>query len=190
MIVPSREELIQIFQAIGLNEPFGARDRAVIVLFANTGLRVSELSGLDVHHVVGADQVVREQLDVCRQWAKGGHVRRIPLNAAARKAIRQLLAFNEARGFSTERGAPLVQDRFHRRIPVRSIQRMLQKYRERAQASDRITPHTLRHYTADRAVHRGANPRFVQVLLGHKRLETVQVYTRATAADLRQAVGP
>ena len=67
---------------------------------------------------------------------------------------------------------------------------MLQKYRERAEVSDQITPHTLRHFAADRSHHRGTSPRVLQAWLGHQRLETVGVYTRATAQDLRQAVGP
>ena len=189
MIVPTREELVQIFEVIGTREPFGRRDRAVIVLFANTALRISELAGLDVHHVVGGGQV-RAHFDVPRQWAKGAHSRRLPINEGARKAILALLRFNEERGFSTAPGAPLVQDRWHRRAPISSIQRMLQKYRERADVSDQITPHTLRHYAADRSLHRGTSPRVLQALLGHERLDTVSVYTRATAQDLRQAVGP
>jgi len=188
MIVPNRNELVRIFEEISPSEPFGARDRAMIVLLANTALRVSELAGLDVHHLVEFGEV-RDHVDVPREWAKGSHSRRVPLNTGARKAVAAILCFNDARGFSTAPDAPLLQDRWHRRLPVRSIQRMLQKYRERAQVSDGVTPHALRHYGADRALHRGANVRHLQTWLGHKRLETVQVYTRTHPEDLRQTVG-
>ena len=113
----------------------------------------------------------------------------VPLNAAARKAIAVILRFNVARRFSVDLDAPLVQDRWHRRVPVRSLQRMLQKYRERAQASRLLTPHALRHYFADRALHRGAKQRAIAVALGHRRLETLEIYTRATREDRRDVVG-
>lgn len=188
MKVPTRKELVSILESISPREPFGLRDRAVIVLFANTGLRVSELAGLDVRHVVAGGQI-RDSLDVPREWAKYRHSRTVPLNPAARKAIAIILRFNLARGFSTAPGAPLVQDRWHRRVPVRSLQRMMQIYRERAEASDQITPHALRHYCADRALRRCRKPRAVQALLGHRRLETIEVYTQATLEDLRETVG-
>lgn len=188
MKIPAREELSKIFGVIPDRSPFGKRDKAIIVLLANTGLRVSEAAGLNVHTVVTSEGA-RESFDVPRAWAKGRHSREIPLNPAAKKAIYQLLRFNQERGFSTEPTAPLLQDRWHRRIPVRSIQRMLQHYREVVEASDLITPHSLRHYFADRALRRCGMPRAVQVALGHKRLATVEVYTRATKEDVRKAVG-
>lgn len=188
MKVPVRNELVQIFLAIGPREPFGERDRALIVLVANTGLRVSEVAGLDVAHVVQLGQV-RDALEVPRAWAKGSHSRTVPLNASARKAVGVILRFNQARGFATGPDSPLLQDRFHRRLPVRSIQRMLQKYRERAEVFG-VTPHKLRHYFATRALHkRGASVRSVQVLLGHKHVETTELYTHVNPEDLRQAVG-
>ena len=188
MKIPTRDELVAMLEGISPREPFGQRDRAVIVLLANTGLRVSELAGLDVVDVVGNGQI-RDEVDILRRWSKGRHSRIVPLNAAARKAIAVILRFNLARGFSVNANSPLVQDRWHRRVPVRSLQRMMQKYRERVQASRLLTPHSLRHYFADRALHRGAKQRAISVALGHKRLETLEVYTRATREDLREVVG-
>jgi len=63
MKVPERKELVQIFEAIGPREPFGSRDRGIVILFANTALRVSELSGLDVRHITQLE-AVRDMLDV------------------------------------------------------------------------------------------------------------------------------
>jgi len=188
MKVPTRDELVKIFESISPQEPFGIRNRAIIVLDANTALRVSELAGLNVRHVTELGNV-RDLVDVPRQWAKGNHSRMVPLNLAARKAVAAILRFNEVRGFSTALEAPLLQDRWHRRLPVRSIQRMFQKYRERAEVCE-VTPHKLRHYCADRALHRGANYRSLQVLLGHQRIETVEIYTHVSPEDLRQTVGP
>ncbi len=169
MKIPAREELLKIFAVINPRSPFGIRDQAIIILAANTGLRVSEMAGLNVL-TVHTSEGVRESFDVPREWAKGRHSRNIPLNPSAKKAIIHLLRFNQERGFSTEPNAPLIQDRWHRRIPVRSIQRMLQCYREMAEVSDQVTPHKLRHYAADWALRRCGN-------------------TRATPEDVRKAVG-
>ena len=188
MKIPAREELIKIFGVIDPRSAWGKRDQAIIVFGANTGVRVSELVGLNVYTVMTSEGV-RDAFDVPREWAKGKHVRQIPLNLSAQKSVLQLLRFNQARGFSTEPTAPLIQDRFHRRMPARSVQRMLQRYREMAEASDLLTPHALRHYFADRALRRCGNPRAVQTALGHRRLATVEVYTRATPEDVRKAVG-
>ena len=187
MKVPTRKDLVQIFESIDPREPFGERDRAMIVLDSNTGLRVSELVGLDVCHVTQFGQV-RESIEIPRQWAKGSHSRTVPLNAAARKAILVILRFNQSRGFSTAPDAPLLQDRWHRRLPVRSVQRMMQKYRERVEVFG-VTPHKLRHYCASRALNRGANLRSVQHLLGHLKVTSTEIYTHINPDDLRRAVG-
>ena len=90
------------------------------------------------------------------------------------------MRFNQERGFSTEPTAPLLQDRWHRRIRVRSIQRMLQHYRELVEASDLITPHSLSHYFADSTLRRSGMPRAVPGGPWSQRLATIEVYTRAT----------
>ena len=188
MKVPSISELQQLISVVPARAAFGLRDRAIMVLLANTGLRVSELAGLDVFHVFWQG-VLRAFLEVPRAWAKGAHGRTVPLNANAHKAIRALLAFNRERGFATDDGSPLIQDRFHRRIPVRSIQRMIQHYRELAGVSDRITPHKFRHFFACQTLQKTGNVRITQVLLGHWRLDTVEVYTHYNQDQLMAAVG-
>jgi len=187
MKVPTPNELKLLIAAIPARAPFGTRDRAIMVLLAHTGLRVSELAGLDVRHVAW-DGVLREFLEVPKAWAKGGHSRCLPMNENMQRAIRFLVAFNRARGFSTDNDAPLIQDRFHRRIPVRSIQRMIQKYRELAGVSDLITPHKFRHFFATNTLQKTNNPRIVQILLGHWRLETVEVYTHYNREQLKAAM--
>ena len=188
MKVPTVNELKLMISVVPARAPFGVRDRAIMVLLANLGLRVSELAGLDVRHVAW-DGVLREFMEVPKQWAKGGHSRSLPLNENAQRAIRALVAFNRSRGFSTDNDAPLIQDRHHRRIPVREIQRMIQKYRELAGVSEQITPHKYRHFFACQTLQKTNNPRITQVLLGHWRLETVEIYTHYNQEQLKAAVG-
>ena len=186
MKVPTTQELQSILAAVPTRSPFGPRDRAVMVLLANTGLRVGELAGLDVRHVLFGNQL-RDALTVPKTCAKGAVSRTIPLNANAQKAVRALLAFNQSRGFAINPTSPLVQDRFHRRVPVRSVQRMIQKYREIAGVCA-VTPHTYRHFFATQALHGGTSTRTVQVLLGHWRLETVEIYTHHQIDHLKAGV--
>lgn len=188
MKVPTIFELQKLICVVPKRAPFGVRDRCLMVLLANTGLRVSELHGLDVGHVICNGQVP-DFFDVSKLYAKGAHSRTLPINANVKKAIQALLAFNRQRGFSTQAHAPLFQDRQHRRLPVRSIQAMIQKYREIAGVSDLITPHKYRHFFATQALAKCHNPRTVQVLLGHWRLATVEIYTHHNPADLQAAVG-
>jgi site-specific recombinase XerD len=183
----SSAELDTILAHIDRRDPFGVRDLCLITLARHTGLRVAELVGLDVYDVADSHEV-RSTLYVRPAIAKGGRGRILPLNEAARQAITQLLDFNRRRGFSTSPAAPLFINRYHRRLIVRDVQRMLQTLREKAQMTVPVTPHSVRHNFASCVASTSGNLRIVQKLLGHRRLNTSQVYTHPTAAELATAV--
>lgn len=143
-VVLNGPEARQLLAAIRPGHPFAKRDRALVVFDLHTGLRVSELSGLDVRHVAVGNQV-RQTLHLPAELGKGGRARLIPLNETAQKCIRVLLRFNAERGFSTAPEAPLFQNRFHRRLTVRDIQRLVKALREAAGLDVPATPHSLRH---------------------------------------------
>jgi integrase/recombinase XerC len=127
-------------------------------------------------------------LDLPGHLGKGGHARLIPLNASARQAVSLLLQFNQARGFSIAPEAPLLVNRRGQALPVRTFQHLVQRYREAAQLSSRITPHAFRHTMATDLVQSTGNLRVAQAVLGHARLNTVQVYTHPTPAELARAL--
>lgn len=184
MIVPTPEEARALLAAIDPRDPFAGRDRGLLVLAGHTGLRVSEPVGLDV-----ADVALRgTPRDAIHVVGKGSHGRTIPLNAAARQAVRDILGFNARRGFSTAPGAPLLVGRGHGRVSVRLVQRLVVTLRERAGLDVPVTPHSLRHRFATTICQTTGNLRVVQKLLGHRRLTTVEVYTHPTRADLENAV--
>ena len=84
MKVPTIGEFQQLLAVIPLTAPFGRRARAIIVLLVNTGLRIGELCGLDVRHVMWQG-VVRPFLEVPKAWAKGSHARSVPLRSLWRR---------------------------------------------------------------------------------------------------------
>lgn len=97
----------QMLAATRPSSPFGLRDHALIRLFAQTGLRVSEMVGLDVGHVFHAG-AARHQLDLPAAACKGHRSRVIPLNDSARQAIHDLVDFLVMRGFQAQPDSPLL----------------------------------------------------------------------------------
>lgn len=175
----------QLLGVISPRSPFGARDHALIRLFTHTGLRVAEMTGLDVGHVF--DQAPRHWLDLPASICKGNRSRRIPLSETARQAIQDLVDFLKMRGFQADGHSPLLQDRRHRRLPIREVQRLVQAYREKAGLDLRVTPHTFRHSWASQlALHNSV--RVVQQLLGHRFLASSEVYLHTQPAQLEEAV--
>jgi len=176
----------QLLSKIPARSPFGLRDSALIRLLSQTGLRVGEMVGLDVGHVFHAGQP-RHQVDLPAAICKGHHSRTIPLNAAARQAVQDLLDFLALRGFQSTPSSPLLQDRRHRRLPVREVQRLVQGYRQAAGLDVRVTPHAFRHGFASQLANR-VSLRIVQQLLGHRFLASTEVYLHNQPAQLAQAV--
>jgi len=92
-------EMRQLVAAVDMTDPFGPRDRALLVFAFHTGLRVSELVGLNVCNVA-VNGVPRQALHVPSSLGKGGRERTIPLNETARAAVAAILALNRRRGLS------------------------------------------------------------------------------------------
>ena len=180
-------DFYRLLGAVNLAAPFGRRDHALLRLAALTGLRVGELCGLDVGLVWCRSGAPREWLDLPAAIAKGSRSRRVPLCRAARRAVAELVGFLRERGFSVAPDAPLLCDRRHRRLPVREVQRMVQSLRELADLDVRVTPHSLRHRFATSRVQKA--PTFVvQRILGHRKLESTEVYLHTTLDDMMAAV--
>jgi tyrosine recombinase XerC len=156
----------------------GLRDRAILELLYTTGMRVSELVGLNVGDVdlLGG---------VAKVWGKGGKERLTPFGTEATRALHNYLrrreAFHPGKG---EKG--LFLNKFGARISARSIRRLLDKYIKKASLSQKISPHTLRHSFATHLLNAGADLRSVQELLGHASLSTTQVYTHLTTERLKR----
>ena len=147
------------------------RDRAILEVLYAAGVRVAELSGLEVEDVDLRDGAVRV-------LGKGRKERMVPLGAKAVEALHAYLGPREGgRGplFLNPRGG---------RLTVRSLHRIVRARARAAGLAGRVTPHTLRHTFATHLLDAGADLRLIQELLGHARLTTTQRYTHVSAARL------
>jgi len=153
------------------------RDAAMLEVLYSTGMRVSELMGIDLEDI---DPIA----DVVRVRGKGRRERLAPLGSYAVRALNRYL---EARSQANVRDEQAVfLNRHGGRLNVRSVRRKLAKYLAMAGLDPGASPHTLRHSFATHMLERGADLRAVQELLGHRSLSSTQIYTHVTAGRLKE----
>ena len=170
----------------------GARDRAILELFYASGLRLSELVGLDLEDVNLSSRVVRV-------LGKGGKERIVPFNRTTQASLRAWLKDRDTsarphpqRSRSVLRKGRPVEPLFLNyqggRLSTRSVDRLVRKYVAACSTRFGISPHALRHSFATHLLERGADLRAIQELLGHARLANPR-YTTSTPAQLIEATG-
>lgn len=159
----------------------GRRDRAMLETLYSTGIRVSELVGLQVTDL----DLTGEALKV---KGKGNKERVVPLGSHAIGAVQRYLDLlrTEPRMANRETG-PLFVNKHGGRLSSRSVRRKLDKYLKQCGLDPSISPHTLRHSFATHLLDNGADLRSVQELLGHQSLSTTQVYTHLTTHRIQDA---
>jgi len=148
-----------------------ARDIAILELLYASGLRVSELAGLDLDDVDVTARTVRV-------LGKGRKERVVPFGEKAAQALDRYLG-----GHAVTRG-PLWRNRRGGRLTVRSIHTIVRRSGRAAGIAQRVSPHTLRHTFATHLLDAGADLRAIQEFLGHSRLSTTQRYTHVGAEQL------
>lgn len=181
----SPEDLTRLFDAIPTDSVRGLRDRAILEVLFSTGLRVSELAGLN------RDQI---NLDTGEFGVigKGGKARVVFISKHAKEWLQKYFSKrrDSLRPLFIRYSGPkdkekgLTEDKL--RLSVRSIERMIEKYRIKAGLPIRIGPHVLRHSYATDLLRHGADLRSVQEMLGHKNIATTQIYTHVTNTQLRK----
>ena len=191
----SIEEMAKLLETPDRHLPLGRRDQAMLELFYASGLRLSELTGLDLDDLNLSARMVRV-------LGKGRKERLVPMTQTAADAIRAYLKDREAmivkgsdprtpRGGQTptRRGGqapahPLFVNYRGQRLTPRSVHRLVRKYVALCSARFGISPHALRHSFATHLLQGGADVRGIQELLGHAQLSTTQRYTHVNAAHL------
>lgn len=169
-----------------LNAPQGTgfqpvRDRAILETLYSTGLRVSELTSLNVEDIDFTAEAVRAK-------GKGRRERMVPIGSFALQAIRRYIELRATVPNINEKDPnALFLNRFGDRLSSRSIRKIIDKYIQVTGLDEKTSPHTLRHSFATHLLNRGANIRVVQELLGHKHLSTTQIYTHITTDAMKKA---
>jgi integrase/recombinase XerD len=173
------DDVRRLLEAPEEGSPTGVRDRAILELLYGSGLRISELTGMDV------DDLDLEEGSL-RVLGKGGKEREVPLGSFAHDALDAYLTRGRpALATGVSRGALFLNARGGR-LSRQSCARLLGRYVRLAGIDRRVTLHTLRHSFATHLLEGGADVRVVQELLGHASVATTQIYTLVTARHLRE----
>ena len=180
-------EMEELLAAPDAGTPLGRRDRAMLELFYASGLRLSELVGLNLEDLNLSSRMLRVH-------GKGGKQRMLPFNRTAAAAVRRYLQDRLALLAAAPGGAgswgrraagdPLFLNYRGGRLSARSVDRLVRRYVLQTSAKMGISPHALRHSFATHLLERGADLRSIQELLGHSRVSTTQRYTHVNAAQL------
>jgi integrase/recombinase XerC len=202
----SEAEMRRLLDTPDPSTPLGRRDRAMLELFYASGVRLSELVGLDLEDVHLSARMLRV-------LGKGGKERLLPFNRAAETALKEWLPdrqrlrraaavppaasaarsgrsrLGEARATGRGRESrpdrePVFVNARGGRLTGRSVHRLVRRYVAQCSQRAGISPHALRHSFATHLLQRGADLRAIQELLGHARLTTTERYTHVNAAQL------
>jgi len=169
------DQTTSLMEAPDEEQKHALRDRAILELLYSSGLRVSELTGLNISEIDLSGGMVRVM-------GKGGKERIVPVGSRAVEALQAYLAQRDDAGTK----AALFLNTRGGRINRRSVARIVDAHVLKIAAFKRISPHTLRHTFATHMLEGGADLRAIQELLGHASLSTTQKYTHVSIDRLME----
>ncbi|MFZ3588553.1 site-specific tyrosine recombinase XerD [Bacillus sp. DJP31] len=174
----SMKEVEQLIETPQLDTAFGMRDKAMLEVLYATGIRVSELVGLnlgDIHLTMG----------FLRCIGKGNKERIIPIGRAATTALESYTASSRGSLVGKKGSDALFLNHHGNRLSRQGYWKILKGLTNQAGIKKELTPHTLRHSFATHLLENGADLRAVQEMLGHADISTTQIYTHVTKARLK-----
>lgn len=178
-----QSEMDRLLDEIAFPKSFqGERDHLILMMFYHTGLRVSELVGLNVEDL----DLARGEL---RVTGKRNKQRIVPFGGELSETLRCYLG-NRRSEISAESdegpSAPLFLNQKHKRITVSQVQAMVKFYLSTVTSQKKRSPHVLRHTFATVMLNNGAELEAIKDLLGHKSIATTEVYTHTSFAELKK----
>ena len=186
IFLPKKDKKLPVFLTVQevmklLNSPdkdlfSGKRDSIILEILYSSGIRVSELTNINVQDVDISQETIKVK-------GKGKKERIVPIGSQTTLRLNEFIKENKTD--KTSKLTPLFISNQFTRLTPRSIQRIISKYSIRSKINKRITPHTLRHTFATHILNAGADLRSVQELLGHKNISTTQIYTHLTVDRLK-----
>jgi integrase/recombinase XerD len=164
------EEVNKILDAVDIKVKFGLRDRAILETMYASGLRVSEVIGLEVNNIFFEDGFLRI-------FGKGSKERIVPIGKSALRFIEKY--FNEERNLVANKDSHnfIFLNFRGKKMTRMSVWNIVRKYSSLAGIKKEIHPHTLRHTFATHLLEGGADIRIIQEMLGHSDISTTQIYT-------------
>jgi integrase/recombinase XerD len=175
----SREQVDRLLDTPPGGDEKGIRDRLILEMLYATGMRISELVGLDL-----GDLDRQERIVTCH--GKGGKWRMVPYGRAAGEVLEQYLAEVRPRLARRRAGKALVLNMRGERLSRQGCWKIVKGHARTAGIEELVTPHGLRHTFATHLLEGGANLLVVQELLGHSSIATTQIYTEVTREHLRK----
>ena len=172
-------EIEKIFESIDVKSPTGFRDLSILSLLYSSGMRVSELVGLEFSNIFFEEEYIKIM-------GKGKKERLVPIGLKAKKHLinyientRNTLNINKSKGcvFLSYRSKPLTR---------MAIFNIIKKYCFEAGIDKKVSPHTFRHSFATHMLEGGADLRVVQELLGHENISTTEIYTHLDRTYLKE----
>ncbi len=176
--VLSLSEVEALLEAPDINSPLGLRDKAILEMLYATGIRVSELTNLNIEDV-------HLEMGFIRCIGKGHKERIVPLGKAAKEAIYNYIERGRPELFKSDSSQALFLNHRGQRLTRQGFWKNLRQIAISANVKNELTPHTLRHSFATHLLENGADLRAVQEMLGHADISTTQVYTRVTKSRLK-----
>lgn len=170
------DQVVRLIESPDISDVYGLRDRAILETLYSSGIRVSELVGLNKDNVdfIGG---------VLKVYGKGKKERLAPVGDRALRVIRDYLEKVNAGKIKDKKAVFL--NKSGCRMTDRAVRRVVDKYIRKTSLNENISPHSLRHSFATHLLDRGADLRAVQELLGHANLSTTQIYTHVTTERLK-----
>ena len=176
----SVDEVFSLVDAKFKSDIFGLRDKAMIELFYSSGVRVGELTGLNIRDISWISGLMKIK-------GKGKKERIVPMGGPAAEALKKYVGKRDElakKKRDNEGDDALFLNRFGTRMSTRSVGRLLDKYVLSSGINKKIGPHALRHTFATHLMDGGADLRVIQELLGHESLSTTQKYTSVSVGRL------
>jgi integrase/recombinase XerD len=177
--VLSRQEVDLLLSQPDVLNHRGQRDKAMLELLYATGLRVSELVGLNISNI-------NLEAGYVRMVGKGSKERMVPMGSRALEVLRAYLSEGRVRLLKNKSSSSLFLNSRAEPITRQGFWKIIKKYGRKAGIKKEITPHKLRHSFASHLLEGGADLRSVQVMLGHADISTTQIYTHITKKRLKQ----
>ena len=174
------DDIFRLLDSINTDSLFGLRSRAIFETLYSSGIRVSELAGMNVFDIDFTKQLIRVR-------GKGNKERIVPVGKKALTAIsdyRKRLQIEA--GIRSDENTPLFLNKNNGRLTTRSIARILEKTAKECGLLIPVSPHSMRHSFATHLLDAGADLRVVQEILGHKSLSTTQKYTHVSIDRLME----